>query len=94
MRMERGFPTVNVEFFGLARLRAGVDRTTAIGANLGDVLLDLSGRFPSLASTCIDGQRLKSGFIANLSGDRFVSEPATPLRDGDALLLLSLDAGG
>ena len=33
--------------------------------------------------------------IANLSnGERFVTDPATPLEKGDSLLILSADAGG
>jgi sulfur-carrier protein len=85
---------VAVELFGIARDRAGIAETTAIGANLGDVLADLATRFPRLAETCIDGRALRSGFIANLGAERFVTAPETPLCDGDTILLLSLDAGG
>jgi molybdopterin converting factor small subunit len=85
---------VAVELFGIARARAGIAETTATGANLGDVLADLAARFPQLANTCIDGRALRSGFIANLGAERFVTSPETPLCDGDTVLLLSLDAGG
>ena len=33
-------------------------------------------------------------FVANLNGDRFVSDPATPLGEDDCVLILSADAGG
>jgi molybdopterin converting factor small subunit len=66
----------------------------ATGTNLGDVLADLAGNFPQLAETCIDGRALRPGFIVNLNADRFVTSPDYPLKGGDTLLLMSLDAGG
>lgn len=85
---------VVVELFGIARARAGVSQTTATGECLGDVLADLASRFPSLAETCIAGRHLRPGFMANLGGKRFVTAQDTPLAEGDALLLLPVDAGG
>jgi len=85
---------VAVEFFGIARARAGVADTTAAGDCLGDVLVDLAQRFPGLAESCIDGRCLRLPFIANLSGRQFISLPDTPLSEGDVVLLLSLEAGG
>ena len=86
--------TVNVELFGIPRARAGIAQTTAVGHDLGDVLSDLATRFPELATSCIDGRHLKTGFTANLSGNRFITQPETLLHDGDSVLILSLDAGG
>jgi molybdopterin converting factor small subunit len=85
---------VAVEFFGIARARAGVSRTTAQGQCLGDVLAELVARYPALAESCIDGRQLRPHCAANLGGQRFVSEPETPLSEGDTVLLLSADAGG
>jgi molybdopterin converting factor small subunit len=85
---------VNVELFGIPRARAGVAATTAEGDCLGDALADLAARFPELAATCIDGRALRPGYTANLDGERFITDPATRLVDGDRLMLLSLDAGG
>ena len=85
---------INIELFGIPRVRAGVTTTTAEGNTLGEVLADLAARFPELAATCIDGHHLRPGFTANLDGQQFVTEPNTHLADGDRLLLLSLDAGG
>ena len=85
---------VAVELFGIARARAGIAQTTATGSTLGEVLADLSLRYPRLAETCIDGRALRSGFIANLGAERFVTSPETPLYDGATIMLLSLDAGG
>ncbi len=75
-------------------MRAGVAKTTAEGACLGEVLDSLAKRFPALAEDCIDGHCLRPGYTVNLRGERFVTDPKTPIADGDTLLLLSLDAGG
>lgn len=85
---------VTVELFGIPRARAGISQTVAVGSNLGDVFMDLANRFPTLGEACMEGRRLKAGYTANLRGERFVTDPATVLREGDAILLLSLDAGG
>lgn len=85
---------VTVELFGIPRLRAGVSQSVADGSTLGEILLDLARRFPSLGESCIDGCTLKAGYIANLSGERFVTDPETELNEGDIVLLMSLDAGG
>lgn len=85
---------VLVELYGIPRQRAGLAQTTAQGVSLGDVLTDLAQRFPALAEDCLRDGRLQPGVTANLSGNRFISDPDTPLADGDTLLLLSADAGG
>jgi molybdopterin converting factor small subunit len=85
---------IAVELFGIPRARAGIAQTSAVGTNLGDVLADLAHRFPSLGDTCIDGRSLRPGFVVNLSAERFVTSPETPLREGETVLLFSLDAGG
>jgi sulfur-carrier protein len=85
---------ITVELFGIARLKAGVSTTSSTGATLGEVLSDLAERYPALSNVCISGQSLMSGFTANLRGEQFICDPATSLRDGDSILLLSVDAGG
>jgi len=85
---------VTVELFGIPRARAGVATTMAAGDSLGDVLVDLAQRFPALAETCFNNRTLKPGYLANLAGDRFVTDPDTPLEEGTCLLILSADAGG
>jgi molybdopterin converting factor small subunit len=86
--------SVTVEFYGIPRRRTGVTETTAVGATLGDVLLDVGSRFPEFASDCLVGSALATGYSANLNGETFVSESATAIADGDVLLILSSDAGG
>jgi molybdopterin converting factor small subunit len=86
--------SITVELFGIPRERAGVAKTEAEGARLDEILSDLGRRFPRLAEFCIAQGRLKSGYLANLNGQRFISDPATTLQTGDSLLILSADAGG
>jgi len=83
-----------VELFGIPRHRAGVARLELEARRLDDVLLELVRRYPRLADECIAAGRLQQGYLANLNGRRFVTDPATPLAPGDALLILSADAGG
>jgi len=85
---------IHVELFGIPRERAGVGAAEVAGRTLGDVLTALAARFPRLAGECICDARLVDGYTANVNGQRFVVDPATPLADGDAVLLLSADAGG
>ncbi len=85
---------ISVEFFGIVRARARVSRVIACGSTLGELCLDLGRQFPELAQTCFEGSRLKTGYMANLCGERFVTDPATELHEGDEVMLLSMDAGG
>ena len=86
--------SITVELFGIPRQRAGVATAEAEGARLDEVVADLARRFPRLAEECFSGGRLKVGTLVNLNGQRFVSDPATALQPGDAILILSADAGG
>ena len=90
--------TLRVEFYGIARQRAGVARAEidlpGENATLEAAFAELSAVYPGLRTECIAEGRLRSGFSANLGGERFVSDPATLLSAGDCLLILSADAGG
>ena len=90
---------IRVEFYGLARQRAGVSEIElALGnreTTLGDVLERIGAAARSFGeSGLVAGGRLDPTLAANLDGQRFVSDPATPIRDGQSLLILSADAGG
>jgi molybdopterin converting factor small subunit len=84
---------MRVELLGLPRERAGVAELDVEADTLGQLLGALAIRFPSLG-TLITADRLQPSIIANLNGDRFVSDPRTQLRAGDSVLILSADAGG
>jgi molybdopterin converting factor small subunit len=82
-----------VEFYGIPRARAGVAQARATARILGDLAVSLSPLFPALGECCFDGPNFRPGYTANLSGDRFTTDPTTPINDGDNVLILSLDAG-
>ena len=82
-----------VEFLGVPRQRAGVSSLEVQAETLGELLGTLAARIPSLGEL-ISTDSLHPAFSANLNGDRFVSDPSTPLRQGDCVLILSADAGG
>lgn len=89
---------IRVEFYGIARQRAGVSELTLDvptgGMRLADALVELQGRLPQLGRELTSSSRLHESFAANLDGTQFVSDPATLIRDGQCLLILSADAGG
>ncbi len=85
---------VTVEYFGIPRRRAGVPTDVVEAATLGALLQRLAEMRPELAADCFDGNTLHRDCLANVNGDRFTTDPATPLADGDHVLLLSADVGG
>lgn len=82
-----------VEFFGLPRERAGIPGVELEAETLGQLLESLATQIPPLAEF-VRANRLHPVFVANLNGDCFVTDPATPLCESDHLLILSADAGG
>jgi molybdopterin converting factor small subunit len=84
---------MRVEFFGLPRERAGISTIEVHAETLGQLLEKLTEQLPSL-SELVSADRLHPVLAANLNGDRFVSDPATPLCESDHLLILSADSGG
>jgi molybdopterin converting factor small subunit len=84
---------MHVEFFGVPRERAGVSQLEIHADTLGELLGTLAARLPSFGKL-MNADQLPPSFVANLNGDRFVSDPGTPLGENDCLLILSSDAGG
>jgi molybdopterin converting factor small subunit len=84
---------MRVELLGVPRERAGVAELELTADTLGQLMATLSVRFPSLGAL-IAADRLRPSIVANLNGDRFVSDPRTQLKEDDCVLILSADAGG
>ena len=86
---------IDVELFGIPRHRAGVAKTTVSASRLAEAIVELAGRYSDLNEIGLgpDG-RLGGSVAVNLNGDRFITDPDTPLADGDVLLIMSADAGG
>jgi molybdopterin converting factor small subunit len=85
---------VTIELFGLPRLRAGREAITVQAASLGQALRALGAACPALSPSIVDGDHLKPAYLVALNGTQFTADPATPLSDGDVVVLLSADAGG
>jgi molybdopterin converting factor small subunit len=82
-----------VEFLGIPRQRAGLSELEVEASTLGQLLDTLAVQCPALSELItVDG--LHPSIVANLNGDEFVNDLATPLADDDRLLILSADAGG
>jgi molybdopterin converting factor small subunit len=84
---------MHVEFLGVSRERAGVAEAEVDADTLGRLLGALAVEMPGLAEL-IDQDRLHPSLAANLNGDRFISDPETPLCKDDCVLILSADVGG
>jgi len=84
---------MRVELLGIPRERAGVAELHLQAETLGELLDALVARFPSFAEL-ITATRLRPSIVANLNGDAFITDPRTPLREDDCVLILSADAGG
>jgi molybdopterin converting factor small subunit len=88
---------MHVEFFGVPRERAGMSELEVQADTLGQLLGTLAAQIPSLGKLIGAsglGMKLHPSFVANLNGNRFVSDPGTPLSKDDCVLILSADAGG
>ena len=86
---------IQIELYGVPRLRAGTGRLTVAGSSVAEALDALGRLCPPLVDHVLspDGG-VHSAYRLSLNGDRFVSDPATPLSDGDTLLILAADVGG
>ena len=84
---------MHVEFYGVPRQRAGISQFEVDAGTLGELLGTLAAKIPSLREL-MEGDGLNASFVANLNGDRFVSDPETALAHDDCVLILSADAGG
>jgi molybdopterin converting factor small subunit len=86
--------SIRLEFYGIPRQRAGVESIEVDARSLGEALERAAAELPRFAGACLDGNRLRTGYLANVNGRRFTTDPATPLDPGDAVLIVSADAGG
>ena len=86
---------VHIELYGVPRLRAGTGRLTVEASSVGEALGALGLACPALAGSVIRAEGgVHPAYRLNVNGETFVTDPATPLKSGDALLLLAADVGG
>jgi molybdopterin converting factor small subunit len=86
--------SIRVEFYGIARQRAGVEFLESEGNTLGEVFDQLQTQLPNFSAACLKDGELQPGYLANVNGQTFSSNREMPLNEGDAVLILSADAGG
>ena len=89
----------SVELYGVARLAAGtsaVPLSLPPDATLRDALAALARERPALVGKVEDaaGGCLLEGYTLNVNGAAFVADLGAPVREGDAVLVLSAEAGG
>lgn len=85
---------ITIELFGVPRLRAGLGRLEVDASLLGEALRSLGRACPALEGSVVADGIAHPAYKVSLNGDRFVTDPLTPLADGDAVLLLAADVGG
>jgi molybdopterin synthase sulfur carrier subunit len=85
---------VTIELYGVPRMRAGREAVTVEATCLGDALVALGRECPVLAPSVVDGPCLQPRYVVAINGLQFTADATHPLRDGDAIVLLSADAGG
>lgn len=81
----------------LAKLADGHSNIEAAGSTLGDVVADIAGRYPRLASRLRDEQGGPYPFVTYYLNDediRFREGFATPVREGDEITVVAAIAGG
>ncbi len=86
--------SVRIEFYGIPRKRAGVEALEIDASDVGTALTQIAERLPEFAKSCLENGNLRPGYVANVNGKTFTTDPNTPLHTGDCLLILSADAGG
>lgn len=85
---------VQVEFFGIPRLRAGVGIVSVEATGTHELLERLAERFPRFGETCLSGGELHREYLLNINGQRFTRAEEVELHEGDTVLILSADPGG
>lgn len=87
-------PEIPVELFGVPRLRAGVAVSIVRARTAGGAVEALVRQHPALLSLLDARGWLHPAYRLSLDGERFVTDRATSLEVGNALLLLAADVGG
>lgn len=85
---------VLVEFYGVARLRAGRAFLAVPAGTVVEVLQRVELACPDLAGLVQPDQRLAGRYLLSLDGRQFLDSLERAIHAGDRLLVLSADAGG
>ncbi len=85
---------IRVEFFDVARSRAGVEAVEVEAATLGEALRAAAEQCPGLSPEIVRDGVLAEHWRASRNGREFLTGPEASLEPGDAVLILSAIAGG
>ena len=89
---------ITIEYYGIPRQRVGIAREfyEFDGEEMGihDVIRTVAKKHPAFEKHCMDGDILNKHMVVNLNGNQFFQSEDGLAPDGDALLILSMDAGG
>ncbi len=89
---------IKIEYYGIPRQRVGIASEVyefdQEEMEIHDVILAVARKHPEFQRNCMAGDRLNQHLTVNLNGTRFYQTENGTARDGDALLILSMDAGG
>lgn len=89
---------ITVEFFGIPRVRAGLERVeipvVRQSVRLSEILAKVAEQLPNFAESCMQGDRLSEHCIASIDGTQFVRDEDVEVEDHRTIILLSADAGG
>lgn len=86
---------VEIEFFGLPRQRAGVDRCAVAAGTLGQILETLARQLPGLVPDILEARgRPSRHLLIALDGQTIVDDLARPIARGQTLVFISAQAGG
>jgi molybdopterin converting factor small subunit len=91
---EARLPRVIVEFFGIARQRAGLAEIEVHAATPREAMRRLEAACPELLGSLLRSGALSREYRLSLNGVGFSLSLDDELSDGAHLLLLSADAGG
>lgn len=83
---------IRVEFYGLARLRAGRADLVVNAGTIGAALAAADAACPDLRSRCDTG--LSPEYRLSVGGRYFTDDLGERLTEGESLLVLGADAGG
>lgn len=87
-------PTVHIEFYGVPRLKAGVDSLQVEAASVADVFAAMQTANPAFSDGCLTDGQLAKEYLLNINGKEFTRDASVQLEEGDVVLILSADVGG
>ena len=87
-------PTIRIEFFGVARMKAGVETAEIEAESVGELVAAMAVAFPQLNGAVIVDGRLHPAYMLMRGAAERLVDDETMLKPNDSILLLNLDAGG